>query len=316
MTMMSLPPWLLECVHLVGHAAARDHGALPARGLQLAGEHDLLRIDHLLRKGVVRIGGMVLRRAAPVVEVALFHDLAAQQDGVDAFEDAVEVGLQPRRPRPSDRPTPTPASRGHRWRARRSHRRTICICQYELSHGASPVAVGWNNCSLKCKQWKYLATDAKMQAVFQTHRKFPMATQQKSLCPINLALEVFGDRWSLLIVRDLMFAGKRHFREFLQSEEGISSNILTERLGKLVEYGVLSKTDDPTHKQKAIYSLTPMGIDLLPVVTQIGIWGRKHRPVTRESGAPSAALEKGGAALQKKMQSELRKAHLGGRGTA
>jgi DNA-binding HxlR family transcriptional regulator len=143
-----------------------------------------------------------------------------------------------------------------------------------------------------------------------------MATQQKSLCPINLALEVFGDRWSLLIVRDLMFAGKRHFREFLQSEEGISSNILTERLGKLVEYGVLSKTDDPTHKQKAIYSLTPMGIDLLPVVTQIGIWGRKHRPVTRESGAPSATLEKGGAALQKKMQSELRKAHLGGRGTA
>jgi DNA-binding HxlR family transcriptional regulator len=110
----------------------------------------------------------------------------------------------------------------------------------------------------------------------------------------------------------MMFAGKRHFREFLQSEEGISSNILTERLGKLVEYGVLSKTDDPSHKQKAIYSLTPMGIDLLPVVTQIGIWGRKYRPVTDESGAPAAALEMGGAALQKKIQAGLRKAHLGG----
>jgi DNA-binding HxlR family transcriptional regulator len=156
----------------------------------------------------------------------------------------------------------------------------------------------------KCKQF------------FKRTGNRPMATQQKSLCPINLALEVFGDRWSLLIVRDLMFAGKRHFREFLQSEEGISSNILTERLGKLVEYGVLGKTDDPTHKQKAIYSLTPMGIDLLPVVTQIGIWGRKYGPVTKESGAPSAALEKGGAALQKKMRSELRKAHLVGRGTA
>ncbi|MDQ0081738.1 DNA-binding HxlR family transcriptional regulator [Variovorax boronicumulans] len=139
-----------------------------------------------------------------------------------------------------------------------------------------------------------------------------MASSEKSVCPINLALEVFGDRWSLLIIRDMMFAGKRHFREFLQSEEGISSNILTERLGKLVEYGVLSKTDDPTHKQKAIYSLTPMGIDLLPVVTQIGIWGRKHRPVTDESSTPAAALEKGGAALQKKMQAGLRKAHLGG----
>lgn len=139
-----------------------------------------------------------------------------------------------------------------------------------------------------------------------------MASSEKSACPINLALEVFGDRWSLLIVRDMMFAGKRHFREFLQSEEGISSNILTERLGKLVEYGVLSKSDDPTHKQKAIYSLTPMGIDLLPVVAQIGIWGRKYRPVTEESGAPAEALEKGGAALQKKMQAGLRKAHLGG----
>ncbi|MDP9893684.1 DNA-binding HxlR family transcriptional regulator [Variovorax boronicumulans] len=138
-----------------------------------------------------------------------------------------------------------------------------------------------------------------------------MATAQKSLCPINLALEVFGDRWSLLIVRDMMFAGKRHFREFLQSEEGISSNILTERLGKLVEHGVLSKTDDPTHKQKAIYSLTPTGIDLLPVVTQIGIWGRKYTLATKESGAPAAALEKGGPPLQKKMQAALRKAHLG-----
>jgi DNA-binding HxlR family transcriptional regulator len=136
-----------------------------------------------------------------------------------------------------------------------------------------------------------------------------MANQQRSPCPINLSLEVFGDRWSLLIVRDMMFAGKRHFRELLQSEEGISSNILTERLGTLVEHGVLSKTADPTHRQKAIYSLTAMGIDLLPVVAQIGIWGRKHQPVTRESAAPAAALEKGGPALWKKLQAQLRKTH-------
>lgn len=140
-----------------------------------------------------------------------------------------------------------------------------------------------------------------------------MAIQQKSLCPINLALEVLGDRWSLLIVRDMMFAGKRHFREFLQSEEGISSNILTERLNTLVEQGVLTKTDDPSHKQKAIYSLTPRGIDLLPVVTQLGIWGRKHTSATKQSAAPAAALEKGGLPLQKKMQAALRKAHAAGR---
>jgi DNA-binding HxlR family transcriptional regulator len=136
-----------------------------------------------------------------------------------------------------------------------------------------------------------------------------MAIQQRSLCPINLALEIFGDKWSLLIVRDLMFAGKRHYRELLQSEEGISSNILAERLGKLVEAGILTREEDPSHKQKAIYSLTPMGVDLLPVLANIGIWGRKYLPVTRESGANAAALERGGPALWKEMRSALRRAH-------
>lgn len=136
-----------------------------------------------------------------------------------------------------------------------------------------------------------------------------MAVQQRSLCPINLALEIFGDKWSLLIVRDLMFAGKRHYRELLQSEEAISSNILAERLGKLVEAGILTKQEDPSHKQKAIYSLTPMGVDLLPVLANIGIWGRKYLAVTKESGANAAALEKGGPALWKEMRSALRRAH-------
>jgi DNA-binding HxlR family transcriptional regulator len=133
----------------------------------------------------------------------------------------------------------------------------------------------------------------------------------RSRCPISLALDVIGDKWSLLIIRDLMFAGKRHYRELLQSDEGISSNILAERLKRLVEAGALSKTDDPTHKQKAIYSLTPMGIDLLPVVAQLGIWGRKHLPVTKESAANAAKMDKGGPALLKAMQAELRKQHLG-----
>jgi DNA-binding HxlR family transcriptional regulator len=132
----------------------------------------------------------------------------------------------------------------------------------------------------------------------------------RSHCPISLALDVIGDRWSLLIVRDLMFAGKRYYRELMRSDEGISTNILAERLARLVEVGVLSRTDDPTHKQKAIYSLTPMGIDLLPIVAQLGIWGRKYMPVTPETGAPAKRLEKGGPALIKEMQAELRKRHL------
>lgn len=132
----------------------------------------------------------------------------------------------------------------------------------------------------------------------------------RSQCPISLALDVIGDRWSLLIVRDLMFAGKRYYRELMRSDEGIASNILAERLTRLVDAGVLSRRDDPTHKQKAIYSLTPMGIDLLPIVAQLGIWGRKYLPATIETGAQAKRLEKGGAALLRQIQTELRRQHL------
>jgi DNA-binding HxlR family transcriptional regulator len=134
-----------------------------------------------------------------------------------------------------------------------------------------------------------------------------MAAKQKSRCPINLSLEIFGDKWTLLIIRDLVFAGKRHFRELLQSEEGIASNVLAARLATLVECGVLTKSGDPTHSQKAIYRLTRMGIDLLPVLAQIGIWGKNHLPVTRQSAALAVSLEKGGSRLVEKRMSELRK---------
>ena len=137
-----------------------------------------------------------------------------------------------------------------------------------------------------------------------------MATTHRSLCPINLALEVIGDRWSLLIVRDLMFSGRHHYRELLQSEEGISSNILAERLARLVEAGLLSRADDPTHKQKAIYKLTPMGIDLLPVIAALGSWGRKYLPVTKRSAAVALSLEKGGANGLKQLRASLVEAHL------
>ena len=96
------------------------------------------------------------------------------------------------------------------------------------------------------------------------------ATEPRSYCPISLSLEIFGDTWTLLVLRDLMFAGKRHFRELLDCDERISSNILADRLARLVEHGILTKADDPTHKQKAIYSLTEKGIALLPIVVQIG----------------------------------------------
>src|SRR5215216_6757490 len=133
----------------------------------------------------------------------------------------------------------------------------------------------------------------------------------RSYCPINLSLEIFGDAWTLLVLRDMMFGGKRHFRELLQSDERISSNILADRLARLIEHGLLTKSDDPTHKQKAIYSLTEKGIALLPIVAQIGIWGRAHEPVTGQSGATAAWLEQGGPALLEEIAAELRETHLG-----
>jgi DNA-binding HxlR family transcriptional regulator len=94
-----------------------------------------------------------------------------------------------------------------------------------------------------------------------------------------------GDRWTLLVIRDLMFAGKRHFREFLQSEEAISSNVLADRLNSLVENAILTRRDDPTHAQKAIYSLTEKGLDLLPVLIAMSAWTQKYHPTTRRAEA-------------------------------
>jgi DNA-binding HxlR family transcriptional regulator len=135
-------------------------------------------------------------------------------------------------------------------------------------------------------------------------------SEHRSLCPINLTLELLGDRWSLLIIRDVMFADKRHFRELLQSAEGISTNVLAERLARLVDAGVLRKSSDSSHKQKTIYSLTETGIDLLPVLLQLGVWGRRHMPVTPESGAHAASLEAGGSALLDDLRTKLRMEHL------
>ena len=145
--------------------------------------------------------------------------------------------------------------------------------------------------------------------------KIFMNDAHRSGCPINLTLEVVGDKWSLLIIRDIIFGNRRHFRELLtRSEEGIASNILADRLKKLVEEGILSKTmDDPSHKQKALYSLTEKGIELLPVLAQMAVWGRKYLPVSEELGIRAQLLEEGGPRLWSEFMDELRESHLGRR---
>ncbi len=98
----------------------------------------------------------------------------------------------------------------------------------------------------------------------------------RSDCPLNFGLEVFGDKWSLLIIRDLMFFGKRYYNEFLTSAECISTNVLAERLTMLEKEKIIKKTKDPSHKQKLLYSLTEKGIDLAPVIINIGLWSEKY----------------------------------------
>ena len=139
-----------------------------------------------------------------------------------------------------------------------------------------------------------------------------MAGEQRSGCPINLTLETLGDRWSLIVIRDIMFGNRRHFRELLtHSEEGIASNVLADRLRRLVEAGLLSRRDDPTHRQKGIYSLTEPAIQLVPLLAQMGAWGRRHTPVSKELSIRAQLLEEGGPKMWERFMAELRHIHLG-----
>jgi DNA-binding HxlR family transcriptional regulator len=138
------------------------------------------------------------------------------------------------------------------------------------------------------------------------------ASEYRSGCPINLATEVLGDRWSLVVLRDVMFGNRRYFRELLRnSDEGIASNILAARLRSLTENGLLSRSEDDSHRQKIRYSLTEPSIQLVPVMAVLGSWGRRHMPVSHELSVRAELLELGGPALWDRFMNELREMHLG-----
>lgn len=104
--------------------------------------------------------------------------------------------------------------------------------------------------------------------------------KNRSECPINFAIEIFGDKWTLLIIRDIVFWGKASYGDFLNSEEKISTNILADRLSMLEREGLLNKTRDEQHKSKFIYTLTQKGLDLLPIMLEMVLWGTKYDPNT------------------------------------
>jgi len=98
----------------------------------------------------------------------------------------------------------------------------------------------------------------------------------RSDCPVNFGLEAFGDKWSLLIVRDIVFWGKKTYGDFLRSDEGIATNILASRLAQLEKEGLLKKTPFAGDKRKDIYSLTEKGMELIPLLVEIVAWSGKQ----------------------------------------
>jgi len=119
--------------------------------------------------------------------------------------------------------------------------------------------------------------------------KADMKCSKRSHCPIAFALDIFGDRWSLLVLRDLLFKDKRRFSEFMSSEEGISTNILSQRLGRLEGEGLITKSRDKTNRRQFIYAPTQKSFDLLPAILEISNWSAKYDPKT---AAPPAVMRR------------------------
>ncbi len=111
---------------------------------------------------------------------------------------------------------------------------------------------------------------------------------RRSDCPISFALETFGDMWSLLIVRDIIYFGKKTYREFLESDEGIATNILASRLVQLVQAGILVKRPHATDKRKEVYALTEKGLDLIPILLELANWSVRH---DLQTGAPQMWID-------------------------
>jgi DNA-binding HxlR family transcriptional regulator len=114
------------------------------------------------------------------------------------------------------------------------------------------------------------------------------AKKRRSGCPVSISLEMFGDRWSLLIIRDLMVRGYRTFKEFERSGEGIATNILADRLHRLETAGIIAAEVEEADGRKLNYRLTQKGIDLAPVLLELLIWGARHE----ETGVSCAAIRK------------------------
>ena len=132
-------------------------------------------------------------------------------------------------------------------------------------------------------------------------------SKKRSDCPVSCCLDIWGDKWSLLIVRDLMFSKQCTYGDFLKSDEKIATNILASRLLTLEENGIITKSDHPDSKAKVLYKLTQKGIDLLPVMIEINLWAEKYFTIPAERKAMLKEVKKDKEAFIKTATKELKK---------
>ena len=128
----------------------------------------------------------------------------------------------------------------------------------------------------------------------------PVGGGRRSCCPIAFGLDLFGDRWSLLVLRDVIFEGKSRFREFAESDEGIATNVLADRLERLVAAGLLAKRPDDRDARGWVYAPTRKGLDLVPTMLEIVRWSARYDPKT---GAPPEFLR----ALERDREGTIRR---------
>jgi DNA-binding HxlR family transcriptional regulator len=129
--------------------------------------------------------------------------------------------------------------------------------------------------------------------------------KKRSDCPVSCSLDIWGDKWSLLIVRDLMFAKECTYGDFLKSAEGIATNILASRLETLEENKIIEKLDHPDSKAKVLYRLTRKGIDLLPIMIEINLWAEKYFTIPDDRKAMLKEVKKDKTGFIKAMTKEL-----------
>ena len=132
-----------------------------------------------------------------------------------------------------------------------------------------------------------------------------MKTKRRSDCPVSNSLDIWGDKWSLLIIRDLMDAKECTYGDFLKSPEGIATNILAARLQNLEENKIIEKLDHPESKAKVLYRLTKKGIDLLPIMIEINLWAEKYFPIPEDRKAMLKEVKKDKAGFIKAATKKL-----------